>query len=442
MENNSPLHLFVTGGGGCGKSFLLKLLREHILRSNTSSYPNVLVGAPTGVAAYNVKGWTLHTLLHLNVQHKKQAPYTSLSGKQLDKIRNLFQSVHSLIIDEISMVSVDTLLHIHKRLTEIKDTGNNENCYFGGLNVIAFGDLYQLRPVCGKAIFKQHDDMCGTHIWRDLFCMVELTENVRQMKDPEYASILNRIRVAKHTKQDLDILRTRKNTSSNEQQHLFPTMKQCREHNDRQINTYSSASNPAFTIVANDNPTQADIPEDDSSCGGLPKNIKACLGTRVMLLRNIETTTGLVNGAQGKILKFHWPNGKHREYPTQNPVSIDVLFDDPAVGGVFVENTHTPVNIKPIAVSFFTPSHVTVTRTQYPLCVSFAVTIHKVQGLTLKQAAVYIGPEIFNAGMAYVALSRVSSLQGLTILDICPSKIYASKKVKTEMKRLREERHL
>ena len=147
-------------------------------------------------------------------------------------------------------------------------------------------------------------------------------------------------------------------------------------------------------------------------------------------------------GPQGKIVEFHWPNGKYREYPTQKPVSIDVLFDDPSVGAVFIENSHRPVNIKPIAVSFFTPSHVTVTRTQFPLCVSFAVTIHKVQGLTLKEAAVYIGPEVFNAGMAYVALSRVTSLKGLTILDICPSKIYASKKVQAEMTRLRKEQKL
>ena len=76
-DNNSPLHLFTTGGGGYGNSFLLKLLREHLLRSNTSSYPNVLVGAPMDVAAYNVKGWTLHSLLQLNVQKKKKKKKTS-----------------------------------------------------------------------------------------------------------------------------------------------------------------------------------------------------------------------------------------------------------------------------------------------------------------------------------------------------------------------------
>ena len=83
-------------------------------------------------------------------------------------------------------------------------------------------------------------------------------------------------------------------------QHIFPTKEQCNEYNDRQIHMLSSALNPAYYIVADDTPAQKDIPEDDSSCGGLPKTIKAYLGARVMLLRNIETKTGLVNGAPRK----------------------------------------------------------------------------------------------------------------------------------------------
>ena len=89
LSNDSKLHLFITGGGGCGKSFLLKLLREHLLRRNTNSVPNVLVGAPTGLAAYNVKGWTLHTLLQLNVQHKKTSPIYSFVRKTANQNEEL-----------------------------------------------------------------------------------------------------------------------------------------------------------------------------------------------------------------------------------------------------------------------------------------------------------------------------------------------------------------
>ena len=131
-----PLHLFITGGAGSGKSFLLQVLREHILRKNQTMYPNVIVAAPTGVAAFNINAWTLHHLLHLDVQHKTQAPYTPLSAKKLEHMRKLFKDVSVLIIDEISMLSINTLLHIHKRLTEIRDTSCDDNTYFGNLGPV------------------------------------------------------------------------------------------------------------------------------------------------------------------------------------------------------------------------------------------------------------------------------------------------------------------
>ena len=170
------------------------------------------------------------------------------------------------------------------------------------------------------------------------------------------------------------------------------------------------------------------------------KKIKTCVNARVMLLRNINTSDGLVNGAQGNIVGFHWPNGKCQEYYEQAPLSIDVLFDDPRVGAYFNNSTHRPISIKPISVSFYNKRRISVTRTQFPLTVSYAVTVHKVQGLTLKEAAIDIGSSIFTAGQAYVALSRVPSLEGVTMLDFDPNVIYASMKVKEEMARLRSER--
>lgn len=94
--------------------------------------------------------------------------------------------------------------------------------------MIIFGDLYQLRPVCGKAIFKDHPDMCGTHLWRDLFHIMELTENVRQVKDPVYAQLLNRIRVGKHLPEDIQLLLSRHikyqpQRPETAYQHIFPT---------------------------------------------------------------------------------------------------------------------------------------------------------------------------------------------------------------------------
>ena len=149
--DTSPLHMFITGGAGSGKSYLLKLLREHLLRMNTTDFPNFLVAAPTGVAAFNIKAWTLHRLLHLDVQKKKQAEYHKLSSRLLEKMRTLFKNTKVLIIDEISMVSVNTLLHIHRRLTEIMDTAHDPEIFFGGCTslhlVICFNkDQYMEQP--------------------------------------------------------------------------------------------------------------------------------------------------------------------------------------------------------------------------------------------------------------------------------------------------------
>lgn len=133
-KTDNLLRLFITGGAGSGKPFLLKLVREHLLRQNVSSYPNIIVAVPTGVAAYSIKAWTLHQLLNIDVQHRNKAEYHPLSHCTLEKLRTPFCNVTVLIIDEVSMVSINTFLHIHKRLSEIKDTCSDPDSYFGNLH--------------------------------------------------------------------------------------------------------------------------------------------------------------------------------------------------------------------------------------------------------------------------------------------------------------------
>jgi len=103
----------------------------------------VLVCGPTGMSARNIHGKTLHSALKLPVQHGSEPSYKELSSKTLQELRSLYRSVHTLVIDEISMVSSQTLVYIHRRLAAIK--GNDD--FFGGLNVILIGDFHQLKPV-------------------------------------------------------------------------------------------------------------------------------------------------------------------------------------------------------------------------------------------------------------------------------------------------------
>ena len=168
-DNNSSMHLFITGGAGTGKSFLLRLIKEFLLRQNNNEFPNVLVAAPTGVAAYNINGNTLHTLLQLPTQDKSNAKYRPLSPKSYKFLSETFKYVKYLIIDEISMVSYNTLEHVHLRLNDIKGYHLQPDVYFGNVNIITFGDFYQLPPVFGSTIYA--DTICNTtlHLWKDFF---------------------------------------------------------------------------------------------------------------------------------------------------------------------------------------------------------------------------------------------------------------------------------
>ena len=140
-------HLFVTGGAGTGKSYVIRVIKEHLERS-VSSGPDkhaCILMAPTGVAAFNIGGLTIHRTLRLQVEHGKTTNQLQLHALAFHDLRKLWQGVHTIIIDEISLVSYQILKSVQSCLCEIY--GNDD--IFGGLNVIAVGDLYQLSPVNG-----------------------------------------------------------------------------------------------------------------------------------------------------------------------------------------------------------------------------------------------------------------------------------------------------
>ena len=153
---------------------------------------------PTGVSSFNIGGTTAHRALCLPVEHNNSTRYTKLSAERLHELRILWKDVHTVVIDEISMVSYETFVFIHKRLTEIKGTDDTE-IHFGGLNIIAVGDFYQLPPVRDRFIFQNGKGYTqgSTHLWRELFTVIELTANMRQRNDTCYSEILNRIRTGK-----------------------------------------------------------------------------------------------------------------------------------------------------------------------------------------------------------------------------------------------------
>ena len=194
-------------------------------------------------------------------------------------------------------------------------------------------------------------------------------------------------------------------------------------------------------VTSRDVPEQL-IPKDDNNCAGLPHSLKLAVGAQVMLRRNIMCEDGLVNGARGVIVGFRWPGGAdHQIRPGLLPEAVLVKFHDPRVGRI--HSIPVPgcdgeaVEIRPISAKFFAQQGVTLQRTQLPLVPCWAATIHKVQGLSLDSAVIDLGPRMFEDGMAYVALSRVRTLDGVALLDLVSDKIKASKLVQQEMVRLR-----
>jgi hypothetical protein len=338
------------------------------------------------------------------------------------------------------MVSSDLLYQIHNRLVEIKGISKP----FGGVSVIAFGDLYQLPPVLQPFVFKPVNDVFANmqgSLWKN-FSYRELDEVMRQKEDLHFATLLNRIRTSNHTEEDIAFLRSREISVSStdypkEALHIFATNKSVDEHNSNMLNALPSQK---VTLVAVDRKPAAlssyDVNSDTRFTGGLPSVISLAIGAKVMLIRNIDVSDGLVNGAQGTVIGFS------KSGPEVCVVLIE--FNDPAVGITTRQNTKyvTEVRKLPSAtpiqkseISFTVNSKnkgLTITRYQFPLKLAWGCTIHKVQGLTVSKIVVSFKNR-FNDGQAYVALSRAKSAEGLFILDFDPKKIRASKAVADEM---------
>ena len=157
-----------------------------------------------------------------------------------------------------------------------------------------------------------------------------------------------------------------------------------------------------------------------------------------MLRRNVATYDGLVNGAMGPITGFEWPSGRRSQ--DQQPCGINILFDDARVGRWTRNSTHhQPTTISPSTARFKSRNgRYQFERYQYPLVLAWAVTIHKVQGISLEKAVIDIGSSIFDHGQAYVALSRVKSLEGVCLVGLSKSAFRRNKAiVHNEYARLR-----
>ena len=375
--NAQPMSIMVLGTAGTGKSYLIHCLR-HLLGAT------VTVLAPTGEAAVNIGVPTLHSaFLFPNVN-----TFAQLRGPSLQKLQETFNGIKYIIIDEVSMIGCNMLNAINMRLQQAFPDSADQ--VFGGCSVMLFGDFGQLPPVGDSRLFHPNivnpNAVLGNLAYQTIQRVFFLTQCVRQAYDEGFRDLLLRLRDGVSTVDDYDILSARFQGRADDadfQQafRLFPTRQSVAEHN---VSKLVALDVPIATFESAHNKAQAKTASSDEA-GGLERWLSLAVGANIMLRANLWVQKGLVNGTVGAVLHISFKN----EGPPALPAVVIYQFP-PYTGPSFLPGTAGAFPVTPITLTWQS-GHSTFSRTGSPLSLSWALTIHKCQGLTLDKAVVDIG---------------------------------------------------
>ena len=430
----SPLHLIIIGVGGTGKSFLIHSLRQY-LKEKCS------VTAPTGKASYNVKGVTIHSLLKLPVGPKG---HCDLKGQTLSTLQEQLKNVDYIIIDEYSMLGQITFGWIDKRLRQI--TGKSDTVC-GGKSVILIGDQGQLSPVGDKPLYhsKPTNDigLQGQFNYFLFNTVVKLTVNHRvagQNKDQvRFRELLDRLRTGDSTNKDWKLLLTRQPGNIKNLQEFEDAVRLFFNNEDVANFNFKKLKQLGHPIAQVDARHSSKLARKLSSdeFSGLEPTIFLAKDATVMLTMNLWSTVGLCNGANGKIVDLIYDND---HCPPNLPIAVIVEFDDYS-GPSFIESMPNCLPICPVTVSVFYSGSFHE-RQQLPLRLSWAMTIHKSQGLTLSKVWIDLGKSEKVAGISYVAISRARNLDSCVIEPMSFERLTSIKNSRNFSYRLEEEMRL
>ena len=318
QSNEKPL--LITGTAGSGKSFLINSIRS-VLKENC------IVAAFFGIAAFNVKGQTLHSLLQLPIRGKNNH---DLKGPALMKLQQRLHNIKYIIIDEFSVVGQKILGWIDKRCRQ--GTGEIE-LPFGGIAVILVGDIAQLPPVMDKVLYhrKPNDEIstAGFAVYSSFDTVVKVTVNQRSKGDEinqkMFRTVLLNLRNGNSTLDDWNLLLTRTFSNLKNVSNISEYVKLSFSNENVAKNNYEALESlnvPIAHINARHNIAAASKLSPDDM-GGLHPKLFMCLGARVMLTRNLWTTRGLCNGSMGVIKDLVFQEGDH---PPLLPIAVIVQF--------------------------------------------------------------------------------------------------------------------
>lgn len=388
-------HVFVTGKAGTGKSTLLEYFRD-----NTDREAAYL--APTGVAAVNVQGQTIHSFFGF----RPDITVEQVRREYNDEDDEVYENLETIVIDEISMVRADLLDCID---TFLRLNGPEEGEPFGGVKMILIGDPFQLEPVQGSEesdYFEEEYDspwFFDSHAFREIDCrMIELTTVHRQV-DTKFVEILNSIRTRTVTDEQLEHLNEQVDVDyePNEDDfsvYLTPTNKPAREINERRLDGLEG-SKKYFEAEVTGGFEDARTPTR--------KRLPLKPDAQVMMLNN-DPRGRWVNGSMGKVLEMGEDDGQPY---------VQVQLERGSTVRV------TPYEWEMVDYEYNAEKGQLVSKSlgtfeQIPMDLSWAVTIHKSQGKTLSQVILDTRQaKMFAHGQAYVALSRCRSLDGLVLKE-------------------------
>ena len=386
---NTNTSLFITGKAGTGKTTFVRNILQDVDK-------NFLVLAPTGIAALAVGGQTIHSFFCFPCEVIGPNTPTEMSLAK----RYLSKSTDTIIVDEASMVRADLVDGMDRVLRDITKT----HLPFGGKQMVFVGDLFQLPPVVkrGSADEEMLRSLYGNGIpyfyksrvmKRLNLPKIEFQHVYRQQEQP-FLDILNRMRVGENTIEDLNILN--KNVSS-----------------DDKVGDYSVTLTAYNKVAEQINNARLDEIDEKEFCyeGGIsgkfkaqdapvPIGLRLRVGAQVIFCRN-DYTRGVINGTIAKVvsldeetIKVTLKNGKEINVEQMTWESKESVYNE---------------------VKQKVESTVVGTFTQYPLKLAWAITIHKSQGMTFDRMHFDLTHGTFAAGQAYVAISRMRSLDGLTL---------------------------
>lgn len=400
-------HIFVTGRAGTGKSTLLEYLSWH-------SSHTLAICAPTGVAALNVGGQTIHSLFRL--------PIGVIADHELDQppeLRKLLSAIDTLVVDEVSMVSADLMDAMDRSLRQARQRPHDA---FGGVQIVLFGDPYQLAPVPGdgdeRAYYAdRYRSMWffDAKVWDEADLRIYELTTIHRQHELEFKQLLTAVRHGVVTAEMAGRLNEvgARPAPPEGAITLATTNAAVQSINARGLGLLPGRALSAVAEVNGEFGSRA-FPADEK--------LELKVGAQVMFLRN---DTGAdrrwVNGSIGEVVKIG-----------QGTVTVELDGEDVEVQPAVWERYK--YHYSPLTKTL--TKDVVAEFTQFPLRLAWAVTIHKSQGKSYDQAIVDLGQRSFAPGQTYVALSRLTALEGLYLTrPLRPSDIIVDENVRRFMSR-------